>query len=212
MVAGFQDDFDSDDDFTQTQHPQVASDDSDLDNDSDLVPSKSNVQRTVSSDSSGKLSIDSDQKHSTNSDFKHTTESVSKHSSDKEPKVNEIQDSDSDDDIPVTKDESDNKGETQNTQVAVALDNSDVDDNENIEVAVIADVSDIEEDDAQPTVTVAVDEDISEDEGTNKVVDNVVEDVLSDPAVNGESNIAQQPDFGDWLDELEKKVSYFLGL
>jgi hypothetical protein len=154
----------------------IASDDSDLDND--------NVQDSVDSNIKMKQN-DSDVKHSKETDSN----------------INVIQSDDSDHDIPVTKDESDiEKNVT--TAVTVAADDSDIEENVNTQVTVAADDSDIE-DDVNTQVTVAIDKDISEDEMNSA---QKIETTSIHQNTNSEADISQQPDFGDWLDQLESKV------
>ncbi|XP_071152405.1 rab-like protein 6 [Mytilus edulis] len=180
MVAGFQDDLDSDDNFIPTQ---LASDDSDSDHDNMQTQSKSNIQR--------KQSTDSDVNHFDNS----------------ESNAKEIESDDSDHNIPVTKDESD-IDDNPITQVTVAADNSDVEDNVNSHVLVTDDVSDIE-DNLDSHVTVAIDQDISDDDTVNKdqEISNGTENLTTtaDQRLRSDSDLGQQPDFGDWLDTLESK-------
>ncbi|VDI12638.1 Hypothetical predicted protein [Mytilus galloprovincialis] len=180
MVAGFQDDLDSDDNFIPTQ---LASDDSDSDHDNMQTQSKSNIQR----------------KQSTESDVNHFDNS--------ESNVKEIESDNSDHNIPVTKDESD-IDDNPITQVTVAADNSDVEDNVNSHVLVTDDVSDIE-DNLDSHVTVAIDQDISDDDTVNKdkEISNGTENLTTtaDQRLRSDSDLGQQPDFGDWLDTLESK-------
>lgn len=180
MVAGFQDDLDSDDNFIPTQ---LASDDSDSDHDNMQTQSKSNIQR----------------KQSTESDVNHFDNS--------ESNVKEIESDNSDHNIPVTKDESD-IDDNPITQVTVAADNSDVEDNVNSHVLVTDDVSDIE-DNLDSHVTVAIDQDISDDDTVNKdkEIRNGTENLTTtaDQRLRSDSDLGQQPDFGDWLDTLESK-------
>ncbi|XP_076091643.1 rab-like protein 6 isoform X2 [Mytilus galloprovincialis] len=180
MVAGFQDDLDSDDNFIPTQ---LASDDSDSDHDNMQTQSKSNIQR----------------KQSTESDVNHFDNS--------ESNAKEIESDNSDHNIPVTKDESD-IDDNPITQVTVAADNSDVEDNVNSHVLVTDDVSDIE-DNLNSHVTVAIDQDISDDDTVNKdkEISNGTENLTTtaDQRLRSDSDLGQQPDFGDWLDTLESK-------
>ncbi|CAG2241859.1 Rab-like protein 6 [Mytilus edulis] len=180
MVAGFQDDLDSDDNFIPTQ---LASDDSDSDHDNMQTQSKSNIQR----------------KQSTESDVNHFDNS--------ESNAKEIESDDSDHNIPVTKDESD-IDDNPITQVTVAADNSDVEDNVNSHVLVTDDVSDIE-DNLDSHVTVAIDQDISDDDTVIKdqEISNGTENLTTtaDQRLRSDSDLGQQPDFGDWLDTLESK-------
>ncbi|XP_063424518.1 rab-like protein 6 isoform X4 [Mytilus trossulus] len=180
MVAGFQDDLDSDDDFIPTQ---LASDDSDSDHDNTQTHSKSNIRR--------KQSNESDVNHFDN------TESNAK----------VIESDDSDHNIPVTKDESDIDDNTI-TQVTVAADDSDIEENVNSHVLVTDDVSDIE-DNVDSHVTVAIDQDISDDDTVtkDKEINNGTENLntTADQRLRSDSDLGQQPDFGDWLDTLESK-------
>ncbi|CAC5424149.1 Rab-like protein 6 [Mytilus coruscus] len=178
MVAGFQDDLDSDDNFIPTQ---VASDDSDSDHDNMQTQSKSNLQR------------------------KQSTESDVNHFNNTESNAKEIESDDSDHNIPVTKDESD-IDDNPVTQVTVAADNSDVEENVNSQVLVTDDVSDIEEN-LDSHVTVAIDQDISDDDTVDKdkEINNVTENTTVDQRLRSDSDLGQQPDFGDWLDTLESK-------
>lgn len=178
MVAGFQDDLDSDDNFIPTQ---VASDDSDSDHDNMQTQSKSNLQR------------------------KQSTESDVNHFNNTESNAKEIESDDSDHNIPVTKDESD-IDDNPVTQVTVAADNSDVEENVNSQVLVTDDVSDIEEN-LDSHVTVAIDQDISDDDTVDKdkEINNVTENTTADQRLRSDSDLGQQPDFGDWLDTLESK-------
>lgn len=178
MVAGFQDDLDSDDNFIPTQ---VASDDSDSDHDNMQTQSKSNIQR------------------------KQSTESDVNHFNNTESNAKEIESDNSDHNIPVTKDESD-IDDNPVTQVTVAADDSDVEENVNSQVLVTDDVSDIEEN-LDSHVTVAVDQDISDDDTVDKdkEINNVTENTTVDQRLRSDSDLGQQPDFGDWLDTLESK-------
>lgn len=153
----------------------IASDDSDLDNE--------NVQNSVDSNIKMKQN-DLDVKHSKETDSN----------------INVIQSDDSDLDILVTKDDSDIE-ENVTTTVTVAADDLDIEENVSTQVAVAADDSDIEND-VNTQVTVAVDKDISEDE-MNGVQKIETTDIPQN--TNNEADIAQQPDFGDWLDQLESK-------
>ncbi|XP_052093175.1 rab-like protein 6 [Mytilus californianus] len=178
MVAGFQDDLDSDDNFIPTQ---VASDDSDSDHDNMQIQSKSNIQR------------------------KQSTESDVNHFNNTESNAKEIESEDSDHNIPVTKDESD-IDDNPVTQVTVAADDSDIEENVNSQVLVTDDVSDIDEN-LDSHVTVAADQDISDDDTVDKdkEMNNVTENTTADQRLRSDSDLGQQPDFGDWLDTLESK-------
>lgn len=172
MVAGYQDDIDSDDDFVPTQ---VVSDDSDFDHDNVEINTDSKVQ-----------------KEQNVLNAKHINEKVSN--------TQLSQNDDSDHDIGVTKDESDIE-ENSTTKVEVAINDSDIDDHVTTHVTVAADDSDID-DNLNTQVTVAVDEDISDEETFNRVTENGSSSLNQ----KKEPDISLQPDFGNWLDQLESKT------
>lgn len=172
MVAGYQDDIDSDDDFVPTQ---VVSDDSDFDHDNVEINTDSKVQ-----------------KEQNVLNAKHINEKVSN--------TQLSQNDDSDHDIGVTKDESDIE-ENSTTKVEVTINDSDIDDHVTTHVTVAADDSDID-DNLNTQVTVAVDEDISDEETFNRVTENGSSSLNQ----KKEPDISLQPDFGNWLDQLESKT------